>query len=162
MTSTNQSLFEQSQRLIPGGVNSPVRAFRSVGGTPVFFKKGLGSRLWDVDGKEYIPEELLKVDKELLDQYDMLRTIQCLSVHDGIHPLATPPTASFSQDPCPPPPPGRGCHHPLGAIQSDGYNNIRFNPHQEIYIYPPGIYSLTGWMPADSFFSDGKSHPQLP
>lgn len=54
MTSKNEQLFEQSQQLIPGGVNSPVRAFRSVGGTPVFFKKGLGSRLWDVDGKEYI------------------------------------------------------------------------------------------------------------
>jgi glutamate-1-semialdehyde 2,1-aminomutase len=54
MTSTNQSLFEKSQQLIPGGVNSPVRAFRSVGGTPIFFKKGLGSKLWDVDGKEYI------------------------------------------------------------------------------------------------------------
>lgn len=54
MTSLNQSLFEKSQQLIPGGVNSPVRAFRSVGGTPVFFKKGLGSKLWDVDGKEYI------------------------------------------------------------------------------------------------------------
>lgn len=54
MTSKNQTLFEQSQHLIPGGVNSPVRAFRSVGGTPVFFKKGLGARLWDVDGKEYI------------------------------------------------------------------------------------------------------------
>jgi glutamate-1-semialdehyde 2,1-aminomutase len=54
MTSLNQSLFEKSQALIPGGVNSPVRAFRSVGGTPVFFKKGLGSKLWDVDGKEYI------------------------------------------------------------------------------------------------------------
>jgi len=55
MTSTNQQqLFEKSQQFIPGGVNSPVRAFRSVGGTPVFFKKGLGSRLWDVDGKEYI------------------------------------------------------------------------------------------------------------
>lgn len=54
MTTRNQQLFEQSQQLIPGGVNSPVRAFRSVGGTPVFFKKGLGSRLWDVDGKEYI------------------------------------------------------------------------------------------------------------
>jgi len=55
MTSVNQQqLFDQSQQLIPGGVNSPVRAFRSVGGTPVFFKKGLGSRLWDVDGKEYI------------------------------------------------------------------------------------------------------------
>jgi glutamate-1-semialdehyde 2,1-aminomutase len=54
MISNNQQLFEKSQQLIPGGVNSPVRAFRSVGGTPVFFKKGLGSKLWDVDGKEYI------------------------------------------------------------------------------------------------------------
>ena len=54
MTNTNKTLFEKSQQLIPGGVNSPVRAFRSVGGTPVFFKKGLGSKLWDVDGKEYI------------------------------------------------------------------------------------------------------------
>lgn len=54
MTSQNKTLFEKSQQLIPGGVNSPVRAFRSVGGTPIFFKKGLGSKLWDVDGKEYI------------------------------------------------------------------------------------------------------------
>lgn len=54
MTSQNKILFEKSQQLIPGGVNSPVRAFRSVGGTPIFFKKGLGSKLWDVDGKEYI------------------------------------------------------------------------------------------------------------
>lgn len=52
--SRNQQLFEQSQALIPGGVNSPVRAFGSVGGTPVFFKRGLGSRLWDEDDKEYI------------------------------------------------------------------------------------------------------------
>lgn len=54
MTSSNQTLFEKSQQLIPGGVNSPVRAFRSVGGTPIFFKKGAGSKLWDADGKEYI------------------------------------------------------------------------------------------------------------
>ena len=54
MHSLNQTLFDKSQQLIPGGVNSPVRAFRSVGGTPIFFKKGLGSKLWDVDGKEYI------------------------------------------------------------------------------------------------------------
>ena len=54
MQSLNQTLFDKSQQLIPGGVNSPVRAFRSVGGTPVFFKRGLGSKLWDVDGKEYI------------------------------------------------------------------------------------------------------------
>jgi glutamate-1-semialdehyde 2,1-aminomutase len=54
MTSQNQILFEKSLQLIPGGVNSPVRAFRSVGGTPIFFKKGLGSRLWDADSREYI------------------------------------------------------------------------------------------------------------
>ncbi len=47
-------LFEKSQRVIPGGVNSPVRAFRAVGGTPVFFKKAKGAYLWDVDGNRYI------------------------------------------------------------------------------------------------------------
>jgi len=54
MPSKNEQLFKKSQRLIPGGVNSPVRAFKSVGGTPVFFKRGLGSRLWDEDDKQYI------------------------------------------------------------------------------------------------------------
>lgn len=54
MTSINQTLFDKSQQLIPGGVNSPVRAFRSVGGIPIFFKRGSGSKLWDVDGKQYI------------------------------------------------------------------------------------------------------------
>lgn len=54
MTSRNQQLFEQSQKLIPGGVNSPVRAFRSVGGTPVFFKRGLGPHVWDEDDKQYV------------------------------------------------------------------------------------------------------------
>jgi glutamate-1-semialdehyde 2,1-aminomutase len=52
--SRNQQLFEQSRKLIPGGVNSPVRAFRSVGGTPVFFKRGLGAHVWDEDDKRYI------------------------------------------------------------------------------------------------------------
>ena len=50
----NQKLFERAQRHIPGGVNSPVRAFRSVGGTPCFFTKGCGSRVTDADGKEYL------------------------------------------------------------------------------------------------------------
>jgi glutamate-1-semialdehyde 2,1-aminomutase len=54
MRSRNELLFELSQRVIPAGVNSPVRAFRSVGGTPVFFKRAMGSRAWDVDDKEYI------------------------------------------------------------------------------------------------------------
>ena len=50
----NETLFEQSQKVIPGGVNSPVRAFRGVGGTPVFFDHAKGSRVWDADGREYI------------------------------------------------------------------------------------------------------------
>ena len=54
MYERSQQLFEASQRLIPGGVNSPVRAFRSVGGTPVFFKRGEGAWLVDADGRRYI------------------------------------------------------------------------------------------------------------
>lgn len=54
MTTTNQQLFERSQQFIPGGVNSPVRAFKSVGGTPVFFQRGQGAYFWDVEGKSYI------------------------------------------------------------------------------------------------------------
>lgn len=50
----NKKLFEKSQLTIPGGVNSPVRAFGSVGGNPIFFKKARGSRLWDENDKEYI------------------------------------------------------------------------------------------------------------
>jgi glutamate-1-semialdehyde 2,1-aminomutase len=52
MTSRNQQLFERAQRHIPGGVNSPVRAFRSVGGTPRFFRRAR-ARAWDADGKWY-------------------------------------------------------------------------------------------------------------
>ncbi len=54
MTSRNQQLFEQSLKHIPGGVNSPVRAFKSVGGTPLFFKRGKGAYVWDADDKAYI------------------------------------------------------------------------------------------------------------
>jgi glutamate-1-semialdehyde 2,1-aminomutase len=52
--SKSESLFLHAQELIPGGVNSPVRAFRSVGGNPPFIAQGEGSRLFDVDGNEYI------------------------------------------------------------------------------------------------------------
>lgn len=54
MLETSQKLFERAQQFIPGGVNSPARAFNSVGGSPVFFEKAEGSILTDVDGKEYI------------------------------------------------------------------------------------------------------------
>ena len=50
----SESLFEAAQKVMPGGVNSPVRACRSVGTYPRFLDRGLGSRVWDVDGKEYI------------------------------------------------------------------------------------------------------------
>ena len=50
----NEELFARAQRTIPAGVNSPVRAFRSVGGTPRFFSRGEGAYLWDADGKRYI------------------------------------------------------------------------------------------------------------
>jgi len=53
MTS-NQSLFERAQRVIPGGVNSPVRAFRAVGGTPRFIARAQGPSMWDAEGTRYI------------------------------------------------------------------------------------------------------------
>ena len=52
--SRNDELFARAQRVIPAGVNSPVRAFRSVGGTPRFFTRGEGAYLWDADGKRYV------------------------------------------------------------------------------------------------------------
>ena len=58
MTQLNRTqsnrLFEESSTLFPGGVNSPVRAFKSVGGTPLFFSKGNGSTVWDEDGNQFI------------------------------------------------------------------------------------------------------------
>lgn len=53
-TSRSAALFEDAKTYFPGGVNSPVRAFGSVGGTPRFIVKGKGSRVWDADGNEYI------------------------------------------------------------------------------------------------------------
>jgi glutamate-1-semialdehyde 2,1-aminomutase len=51
---TSSSLFAEAKQYIPGGVNSPVRAFRNVGGEPFFVTRAKGSHLWDVDGKEYV------------------------------------------------------------------------------------------------------------
>jgi len=53
-TSCAQEAFAEANRVIPGGVNSPVRAFAGVGTTPVFVRRGQGSRVWDIDGNEYI------------------------------------------------------------------------------------------------------------
>jgi len=54
MTSKNESLFARAQQCIPAGVNSPVRAFRAVGGTPPFLERAAGAYLWDADGNRYI------------------------------------------------------------------------------------------------------------
>jgi len=50
----SKELYEKAIKVLPGGVNSPVRAFKSVGGTPVFIQKGSGSKIYDIDGNEYI------------------------------------------------------------------------------------------------------------
>ena len=52
--SKSEALFTEAQKYIPGGVNSPVRSFRSVGGSPPFIARGQSARVWDVDGNEYI------------------------------------------------------------------------------------------------------------
>ena len=53
-TTVSDALFERAQNLFPGGVNSPVRAFKAVGGTPVFLARGQGARVWDADGNSYL------------------------------------------------------------------------------------------------------------
>jgi glutamate-1-semialdehyde 2,1-aminomutase len=50
----SQALFERAKKVIPGGVNSPVRAFKAVGGDPPFMARGKGARVWDADGNEYV------------------------------------------------------------------------------------------------------------
>jgi glutamate-1-semialdehyde 2,1-aminomutase len=54
MYTGSKELFERAQQSIPGGVNSPVRAFKSVGGTPLFIERAQGAYLYDVDGNRYI------------------------------------------------------------------------------------------------------------
>jgi glutamate-1-semialdehyde 2,1-aminomutase len=77
----SEDLFNRAQQVIPGGVNSPVRAFRAVGGKPLFIERGNGSRIWDADGREYIdyvgswgplifghrPPELIQALQEVLE-----------------------------------------------------------------------------------------------
>jgi glutamate-1-semialdehyde 2,1-aminomutase len=77
----SEQLFNRAQEVIPGGVNSPVRAFRAVGGKPLFIERGNGSHIWDVDGREYIdyigswgplifghrPPEVLKALSDVLE-----------------------------------------------------------------------------------------------
>jgi glutamate-1-semialdehyde 2,1-aminomutase len=77
----SQALFEKAKTLFPGGVNSPVRAFKSVGGTPLFIQKGKGARIWDEDENEFIdfccswgPLILGHAHQDVLDE--VINTIQ--------------------------------------------------------------------------------------
>lgn len=54
MSGKSEEIFRRSQTLMPGGVNSPVRAFKAVGGSPLVLERGAGAHVWDVDGREYI------------------------------------------------------------------------------------------------------------
>ena len=79
--SKSEELFNRAQKVIPGGVNSPVRAFRAVGGKPIFIQRANGSHVWDADGREYIdyigswgplifghrPPEVLKALSDVLE-----------------------------------------------------------------------------------------------
>ena len=53
-TVISEQLFKEAKELFPGGVNSPVRAFKAVEGVPLFMKKGAGCQIWDQDGNKYI------------------------------------------------------------------------------------------------------------
>ena len=53
-TSKSEALFSEAVQMLPGGVDSPVRAFRAVGGKPLFIERGEGPYLWDVDGNRYL------------------------------------------------------------------------------------------------------------
>ena len=53
-TSRSQALFADAQKVIPGGVNSPVRAFKAVGGTPIFIKRAKGAYIYDEDGRKLL------------------------------------------------------------------------------------------------------------
>ncbi len=80
----SEALFARAQRSIPGGVNSPVRAFRSVGGTPRFISKGLGPFIWDADGRKYI--DLVGSWGPMIAGHAHPRVLEALirAAHDGL------------------------------------------------------------------------------
>ena len=80
--SKSDALYEEAKQYLPGGVNSPVRAFRSVNGSPIYFEKGKGSHTWDADGNEYLdfccswgPLILGHADEGVLSKVEYLENI---------------------------------------------------------------------------------------
>ncbi len=71
--------FAEAKKVIPGGVNSPVRSFRSAGGTPPFIAKASGSHIYDIDGNDYIDDLLIH------EQYDQATTF----IHSQLKRLTT-------------------------------------------------------------------------
>ena len=91
-TNKSKKLFEEAKKYIPGGVNSPVRAFKSVGGDPLFITKGSGSKFWDVDGNEFIDFNMAIGPLSLGYAYDKVDEAIKKQLEDGItfslmHPL---------------------------------------------------------------------------
>ena len=88
---TNAELFERAQQVIPGGVNSPVRAFRSVGGTPYFVARAEGCHVWDVEGTRYI-DYVQSYGPAILGHAhpDVVRAIQEAAVHGSTYGAPTP------------------------------------------------------------------------
>jgi hypothetical protein len=68
--SNSEALFVEAKKYFPGGVNSPVRAFKSVGGNPVFFERGKGSHVWDLDGREFLDMSIMAVGACILGYAD--------------------------------------------------------------------------------------------
>jgi glutamate-1-semialdehyde 2,1-aminomutase len=88
---TNAELFERAQKVIPGGVNSPVRAFRSVGGIPYFVARAEGCHVWDVEGTRYI-DYVQSYGPAILGHAhpDVVRAIQEAAVHGSTYGAPTP------------------------------------------------------------------------
>ena len=76
----SSALFAQAEKVIPGGVNSPVRAFKAVGGTPIFIEKAQGAYLYDVDGNIYIDYNFGEIEMcydETIDYFIKVKTQHC-------------------------------------------------------------------------------------
>lgn len=101
MSNMSDRLFEEAQQYIPGGVNSPVRAFRAVGGTPLFFKSASGAYLTDVEGKQYI-DYVLSWGPMILGHAhpDVIRAVQQMAAEGLSFGAPTPIESEVAKEIC--------------------------------------------------------------